>query len=265
MRLPGLIAAYILVTSATGEGRARADVAPPHQVQVSHSIHVDVEGALPAGKSLVMTGTWGGADVLRVGETVPFKLGKYELIRLFLIDSGDLPELASVLATFRPQKSSYEARAAITDRGAPCSDYIEVQRRTAEASPMKEVRLFYSIKADGASCASRPLRTELLSSSGDVIEVHPGSMVWSRAQAGPVSSAMKPLAGPPEGQPAANPAGPKPGELPGPAPSCGSCYVGTSGDVEWPAAALMALYAIARRRRRMACSGTITSLRSSTV
>lgn len=252
-RIHRLCVAGTFVLAALASRVARADVVPPGLVRVSHSIHVDVEGGLPPGKVLLMTGTIDGAKVIDTATVVPFRIGGTDSPRLYLIDSGDLPALNEVLSRWSPGKSAYEARRAITDRGTPCSDYLEVKRRAEETSPVKEVRLFFVLEADGHSCASRLLRTELLSEHGDVLDSQSGSTRWPAAEAQPSisASAVEPAAHPSSGPPAVSAGPSSPGSLPVGTSPCGACAVGARADDRY-FALLVLLCALAWGRRTLA-------------
>ena len=114
-------------------------MAPPGLVPVKHSIHVDVEGALPPGKVLLMTGTFKGAAVIDTGTLVPFIIGRYEFVRLYLIDSGDLPKVEAIREKWVPGTSAYEARDAITDRGRPAYSRTFLYSSSARTSTFPEM------------------------------------------------------------------------------------------------------------------------------
>ncbi|MDC0741019.1 hypothetical protein [Polyangium mundeleinium] len=225
---------------------------------MKHSIHVDVEGALPPGKVLLMTGTFKGAAVIDTGTLVPFIIGRYESVRLYLIDSGDLPKVEAIRENWVPGTSAYEARDAITDRGMPCSDFLEIQRRDTPTSPVKEVRLFYTIKADGKSCASKHVRTDRLSELGAVIDSEPGSRQWPAVDAQPSAPSADSSAPPPSSSPpVASAVAPNPGSLPEGTSACGTCAVGAHADGRY-AALLVLLGALVWTGRRALARGDRT-------
>jgi hypothetical protein len=57
---------FVAATLALAAVPARADITPPGYTSGTLSIRVD--GALPAGKALVLSKTFRGADVLAMGE-----------------------------------------------------------------------------------------------------------------------------------------------------------------------------------------------------
>lgn len=157
---PLLLAAVCLAPTL-----AHADMMPPGQKSLELAIRVDAQ--VPAGKALVLTGTFRGADVIKPGEDQTIEwhpmAGDMQL-RLVAADKVD----AIVAAR---DKLERDAARRLADAGVVCSQPIAGVRTIPEDSPAARLRwtLSATIDARGSTCSSTLVRTEYLSDKGEVV------------------------------------------------------------------------------------------------
>jgi hypothetical protein len=223
-----LLAAATLPLSAV---QARADLMPTGYTSAKLSIRVD--GQLPAGKALVLSKTFQGADVLAMAEVQRFEwhplLGD---LRLVLIDASDVPKIEPARKV-----RARDAIERITARGVPCSETFEGVRILPRAEPAREVRWIWTVEIAGGSCTGVLVRTEHLDEDGAVVDPKP--------------AASAPSPAPPEASAATRPAETRPA-APAARKGCGACDVGFPDGGMGPALlVLTALAAAARARSRL--------------
>ncbi|MCK6587108.1 MAG: hypothetical protein L6Q76_05935 [Polyangiaceae bacterium] len=220
------LAALTLLTSAG----ARADILPPGEKGVKLSIRVD--GAIAAGKALVLDRTFRGADVIPAGQVVPVEWHPMGgPMRLVLVDA----DAAAKVEKLR-ENMERDAIKSLTSAGTPCSDPFDGVRTVPTESPAAEVRWTFSVKVEGTSCTGTLVRTEQLAKDGSVVSATPAS-----APTGSVVPAVSKTS-----EPASSPATPTP-----PAASKSGCAVNEINNAEGAGVVfLLGLGAITALRRR---------------
>lgn len=219
---------------------ARADMLGPGEKGVALSIRVDA--ALPAGKTLVLTGTSSAVDILRTGEVQ--KIEWHPLggaLQLRLIDTRVVARLAEARANIERDR----ALPTVPD-GPACGEAFSGVRTLPESSPADEVRWNFRVTLAGKRCDATLVSTEYF--AGDGKPVDPAATAPTAADLREPIPPPRPPDAPPEAPPAlASPQVVAPATPPpAPAPASGGCHIGeaTSLPALW-----LALLLVARRRR----------------